>query len=224
MPETAQPTGAQPTGTSSTPVEGAQPTAVTPSVETKPTEPAKAAEGAKPTEPAKPVEAKPPETKTEPTKTEVTPPADAPLFKLPEDMQLAPETVTRFETMVKGKLKDGALQLTPQDLVDLYAGEAREAYKSWEQQIVAQDQAWKTESEKRFNKDQLAAAETGVGFLSSFDPQFRELTKGIANHPAFVNVMRVIGERLSEDTFQIEGARPPAPRRNAADVLYGKRN
>lgn len=226
----AQPTGATPSGTSSTPATGTapataqpaevKPTAAAPSAETRPTTETKPAdgvttEGVKPTEATKPAEAvKPVETT-----------AAAPLFTLPDDMKVSDGARTKFEAAIKGKMKDGALQLTPQDVVDLYAEQARDAFTAWQQQITTQDAAWKTESESRFSKAQLAAAETGVGFLSSFDPQFRDLTKGIANHPAFVNAMRVIGERLSEDTFEIEGARPAgAQRKSAADVLYGKRN
>lgn len=220
MPETAQPTGETPPGTSSTPEPGAaSPPAASaaPPSETKPTEPPKANP---PADPPK-ANAAP---KSDPAPKADPPPADAPLFTLPDDLQVAPEARSKFEAAIKGKLKDGRLELTAQDVVDLYAEQARDAYKQWETQVAQQDASWKAESEKRFSKEQLAAAETGVGFLSSFDPQFRDLTKGIANHPAFVNAMRVIGERLSEDTFEIEGARAPTPKKSAADVLYGKRN
>lgn len=212
MTDTAQPTtGTQPSGTSSTPDPGSPPVAAAPPIESKPADPPKVDPPADPPKADAALKADPP-------------PADAPLFQLPDDLKVAPEARSKFETAIKGKTKDGRLDLTPQDVVDLYAEQARDAYKQWETQVAQQDASWKAESEKRFSKEQLAAAETGVGFLSSFDPTFRDLTKGIANHPSFVNAMRVIGERLSEDTFEIEGSRAPTPKKSAADVLYGKRN
>lgn len=149
---------------------------------------------------------------------------DASVFKLPDDFNVRPEALTKFQTTIKGKTVDGKLQVSAQDIVDLYVDQARDAYQAWQTQVAAQDAAWKTESEARFTKQQLASAETGVGFLSSFEPAFRELVKGFSNHPSFVNAMRVIGERLSEDSFEIEATRPATPTRSAADRLYGSKN
>lgn len=139
-------------------------------------------------------------------------------------MKLAPEAVTKFEGAIKGKLADGKITLTAQELVDLYADQARDAATRWQAAQQAQSAEWETESKQRFTAQQLAAAETGVGFLSSFDPQFRELCASFKNHPTFVNAMRIVGERLSEDSFEIGGARPEPTRKQAKDVLYGKRN
>ena len=144
---------------------------------------------------------------------------------MPEDLKIAPEGVAKFESFVTGKKPvEGKFSVTAQELVDLYADQARDAYQNWQAQVVAQDKQWESESKQRFTPAQLAAAETGVGFLSSFEPAFRELSKGYRNHPAFVNAMRVIGERLSEDTFEIAGTAPTAARRAAKDVMYPKRN
>jgi hypothetical protein len=176
-----------------------------------------------PATPAEPVSAAPP---AEPPKVAPAEPPKAPepLFKLPDDLKVDAAAVSKFETVLKAKTIDGRLQLTPQDVVDMFAEQARDAHTLWQTQITTQDAAWKAESAQRFSKEQLALSETGVAFLRSFDPDFVELTKGIANHPTFVNAMRVIGERLSEDSLEIEGARPTPARRSAADVLYGKRN
>jgi len=140
-------------------------------------------------------------------------------------MKIAPAAVSKFEAALKPKLTaDGKALLSPQEVVDLFAAQARDANTLWQEQIVAQDKAWEEESKARFSETQLKAAETGVGFLSSFDPQFRDLAKQFKNHPAFVNAMRVVGERLSEDTFEIAGAAPAPAKRDRAQVMYGKRN
>lgn len=121
-------------------------------------------------------------------------------------------------------MKDGLVQLTPQEYADSFIEQARDSYAAWQAQVSTQDKAWETESKGRFTATQLASAETGVGFLSSFEPAFRELVKGFSNHPSFVNAMRVIGERLSEDTFEIQGTRPQLNGKAPKDVLYPKRN
>lgn len=166
---------------------------------------------------------KPAETDT--TATDKTATAPTPAFKLPEDLKLDPKSVEKFDGFLKARTPgaDGKFAVNAQEIVDLYADQARDAFTRWQAQIVAQDKAWETESKGRFSPAQLAAAETGVGFLSSFEPAFRELSKGFRNNPAFVNAMRVIGERLSEDTFEIGGASPTPAKRSAKDVLYPKR-
>ena len=60
------------------------------------------------------------------------------------------------------------------------------------------------------------------------DPGFREFAKRQLNDPVFVNFMREIGERLSEDEFE-RGSMPsvaprkgPMTRAEAGKALYGK--
>lgn len=225
------------TGTQSTPVTGdravttAAPAAAAPASTTTPANPAPAVTEPVKTEPAKtePVtdSAKADPAKTEPVKAEpikTDPVTESPLFTLPDDVKLADAARTKFETFVKGKLADGKITLSPQELVDAYLEQARDANQRWMADQVAQDKQWETESKQRFNETQLAAAETGVGWLSSFDPQFREVAKAFKNHPTFVNAMRLVGERLSEDTFEPVGTRVPSGRKSAKDVLYPKQS
>lgn len=213
---------AAPAGTSSTPATGetapvtepvSQPSAtVTPAA--APTSP----EATLP-EPSKSegtVTAKPPE--ADPAKT------DQPLFTVPEGVKLLPQAQTRFETFVKGKMADGKMTLTPQELFDHYLEHATEMNTVWQQRQQDLDTDNKAECQQRFTPAQLAAAETGVGFLSSFEPTFREVAKSFLNHPTFVNAMRIVGERLSEDTFETGGNRQQPAKRAPKDVLYGKRN
>jgi len=157
--------------------------------------------------------------------TQATAPAK-PAFTLPVDMTLSPEAVTKFTDFVTAKTPDaeGKFTLTAQELVDVYATQARDAQQRWHSHMATQDKTWEAESKARFTPAQLAASETGIGFLTSFEPAFRELAKSFLNHPSFVNAMRVVGERLSEDTFEISGAPPPQPQKRAAkDILYPKR-
>lgn len=158
--------------------------------------------------------------------TAESPQAPAPAaFTLPTDLKLAPEAISKFETFLKGKSPgtDGKFTMSAQELVDNYADQARVANQRWQAQLVEQDKTWAAESKVRFSAPQLAAAETGIGFLTSFEPAFRELAQSFRNHPSFVNAMRVVGERLSEDTFEIAGAPPTPARRSAKDILYPKR-
>lgn len=154
---------------------------------------------------------------TEPTATA------QPAFTLPTDMTLAPEAVEKFTGFIKAKAPgaDGKFALTAQELVDTYATLARDANTRWQTQVAAQDSAWAAESKARFTAPQLAAAETGVGFLTSYEPEFRALAQSYRNNPAFVNAMRVIGERLSEDTFEIAGAAAAPAKRSRKDLFYG---
>ena len=156
--------------------------------------------------------------------TPATAPA-TPTFTVPEDMKLAPEAVTKFTDFVKGKTPtaDGKVTLSPQEIVDLFADQARTAQQRWQTQLAAQDKAWEAESKARFSAPQLAAAETGIGFLTSYEPAFRELAKSYRNNPAFVNAMRIVGERLSEDTFEKGASNPTPPKRAPKDILYPKR-
>lgn len=221
MPDVSAQSGAAPSapttqpGTSSTPTAEPTPIPAT-STPTSVAAPATATETPKPdTSQASP----------EPKKDGVTPaPAPDPIFKLPDDMKIAPASLSKFEGALRPKLNAaGKVELSPQEVADLFIDQARDANTLWQQQVTAQDQAWEAESKTRFSETQLKAAETGVGFLSSFDPTFRDLAKQFKNHPAFVNAMRVVGERLSEDQFEIATA-PPAPaKRSPAEIMYGKR-
>ena len=224
-----------PGDTSSTPTAAAVAPSATAPTSTTPTQTAAPAATDTTPSPATPA---PATTDSTPATTAATadtaPKADAtqapapakPPFTLPEDMKLAPEAVTKFTDFVTAKSPDaeGKFSLTAQELVDVFASQARDASQRWQQRLVAQDKTWEAESKARFTPAQLAASETGIGFLTSFEPAFRELAKSFLNHPSFVNAMRVVGERLSEDTFEIDGTRPPSPTKRAAkDILYPKR-
>jgi hypothetical protein len=158
-------------------------------------------------------------------KTDPAPQAAAPVapaFTVPDDLKLAPTALDKFKGFLASKTPDaeGKITLTAQELVDVYADQARTAQQRWVSELTAQNKTWEAESKARFTPAQLAAAETGVGLLTSQEPAFRELAQSFRNHPAFVNAMRVIGERLSEDTFE-RGNGAPAPAKKALkDVLY----
>lgn len=158
-------------------------------------------------------------------KTETKAPAPEVAFTVPDDLKLAPEAIDKFKSFVSGKTPnaEGKITLTPQEIVDVFAEQSRGAYSRWQSQMTAQDKAWEAESKARFSAPQLKAAETGIGFLTSFEPSFRELAKGYRNNPSFVNAMRIVGERLSEDTFEVAGT-PPAVKRAAKDIMYPKPN
>lgn len=221
---------AAPTETSSTP------TAVAPAAVTPPT----STQTATPAAPAASSETTPSTATAQPAKTDstpVTPAATAdtapktdatqaaapakPTFKLPDDMKLAPEAVTKFTEFVEAKTPDseGKFTLTAQELVDVFADQARGASQRWQTQLAAQDKKWETESKSRFTAPQLAAAETGIGFLTSYEPSFRDLAKSYRNNPAFVNAMRVVGELLSEDTFLTGTAAPPTTQKSRAERM-----
>jgi hypothetical protein len=153
--------------------------------------------------------------------TQEAPPAQ-PLFTVPEDLKLAPEATTQFESFLKSKLTaDGKVLLTGQEVLDHYVTQARAANARWQQQITDQNAKNEAECRARFTPAQLAASETAVGFFSSFDPAFRDFAKGQLNNPVFVNAMRTVGERLSEDTFEIGGSAPPSPRGKSAAERMG---
>lgn len=144
-----------------------------------------------------------------------------PVFTLPADMKLAPEAVTKFTDFVAAKTPDaeGKFTLTAQELVDVFADQARGASQRWQTQLAAQDKKWEAESKTRFTAPQLAAAETGIGFLTSYEPAFRELAKSYRNNPSFVNAMRIVGERLSEDTFETGSVAPPTSQKTRAEKM-----
>lgn len=207
-------------GPSSTPATGDS--AVTAPVTTQPAAVAPTTTAAPETKSTEPVVADP--AKTDPSKPSADPVKDEPLFKVPDGVKLLPQAQTRFENFVKGKLTDGKLSLTPQEVLDHYLEHAQELNTIWQAQQADLNKANEAECKQRFTPAQLAAAETGVGYLSSFDPQFREVAQAFLNHPTFVNAMRLVGERLSEDSFEPGGGPRQAAKRAPKDVLYGKRN
>lgn len=217
-------------GTSSTPpaapASAATPAAVAalyPSTSPKtdpPAEPAKPADAPVVTEPPK-AEATPDEpVKAEPAKTD--PPAEPakaePLFTLPEDFKPPATAVTKFTTAISKAMVDGKLSLTPQQVVDMYVEQARDANAAWQAQIEQTDAANKAACQQRFSPQQLKAAESAVGWFSSFEPAFHDFSKRQLNDPVFVNAMRLIGESLQEDEFL--PASPPGPtKRSPAEIM-----
>ena len=176
---------------------------------TPPVEPAKAAEPQ--VEPAK---------AAEPAKEPVK---EVPLFTLPEDFKAPESMVTKFTEFAK-TLPDTKLA---QGVADLYVGMAREANSQWQKQIEDTNRANEAACKAAFSSEELAAAETAVGFFTSFNPGFRDFAKRQLNDPLFTLVMRYVGEQMSEDTI----GRPSAPskpvdnrplRERAAEKLYGK--
>lgn len=217
------PAAPAPDGTSSTPSAASAAATLYPSA--KPTEaPAAAATPATPVsataaEPAKPVEPAAPEVKpAEPA------PADAPLFVLPEDFKPPETMVAQFADSVKGKLIDGKLQMTPQEVADLYVAMARGANADWQKQVEDTNKANEVACKSRFSAEELTAAETAVGWFSSFEPAFRDFSKRQLNDPTFTNAMRIVGELLSEDEFPDRPATPaPAKKTPAQRMGYDKR-
>lgn len=174
--------------------------------------------------PADPAASAAPQTEAAPVVPAAEKPAEAPLFTIPDTVKLAPEVVSKHEAFLKSHIKDGKLELTGQDITDHFLGLASGANEQWQTQIKNTDATNKAECEKRFSPVQLGMAETAVGFFSSFDPGFRDLAKRQLNDPVFVNAMRIVGERLSEDTLEVSGGAPPPPaKRSAAERLYGKK-
>jgi hypothetical protein len=148
---------------------------------------------------------------------------------LPEGIKLADEVTSKFETFLKPRLgADGKVSLTPQEVADQFIEQAKDANARWVKQIEARNQENEALCKSRFTPAQLSQAETAVGWASSIDPSFREFAKNQLNDPTFVNFMREIGERLSEDEFE-RGSVPSAPQRRgpmsraeAGKALYGK--
>ncbi len=210
------------TGTSSTPPaspasDAVAPVAAAPTTDATPTTPAPDAATpsvSSPADPAAPQDAAP-----------TADPAPQALFTLPEDVKLAPEATSKFETFLKGKLgADGKVTLTSQEVVDQFLEQARDANARWQQQIQDTDKANEAACKSRFTPAQLSAAETALGFAASFDPTFRDFAKRQLNDPTFVNFMRIVGERLTEDTFEVAGTPPPSaqPRSRAERMGYAK--
>lgn len=151
-----------------------------------------------------------------------------PLFSLPEDVKLAPEATQKFEGFLRTKLVDGKVVMTSQEVADHFVDLAKDANTRWMKQMEDLNKSNEVACKTRFTPAQLSQAEAAVGFASSIDPGFREFAKRQLNDPVFVNFMREIGERLSEDEFE-RGSMPsvaprkgPMTRAEAGKALYGK--
>lgn len=114
-----------------------------------------------------------------------------------------------------------------QGVANLYVEMARDANAAWQKTVEDTDKANAAACKAQFAPEELAAAETAVGWFSSFDPKFREVAKRQLNDPVFTNAMRLVGELLSEDDLGKPEPAPPAAdkrplRERAAEKLYGK--
>ncbi len=155
-------------------------------------------------------------------------PSDQPLFTLPEGTTLAPELTQKFEGFLRTKLVDGKAVMTSQEVADHFLDLAKDANSRWMKQMEDLNASNETACKSRFTPAQLSQAEAAVGFASSIDPGFREFAKRQLNDPVFVNFMREIGERLSEDEFErgtipsLAPRKGPMTRAEAGKTLYGK--
>lgn len=136
--------------------------------------------------------------------------------------------VKKFTETVKGKLADGKVVMSPQDVANLLVDMARDGNTVWQQQIADLNKSNETACKARFSGEELAASETAVGFFSSYSPAFRDFAKRQLNDPEFVNAMRIVGELLSEDEIGAPSPPPPAKdnrplRERAADKLYPRK-
>ena len=168
-------------------------------------------------------------TTTEPAKVETPDPA---AFTLPEDLKFNPEAVSVLQTSLKGKIVDGKLNLSAQDVADLLTEQARSGMQRWEAQQAEQNRTGEAQSKQRFTPAQRAQAEAAIGFLTSRQlaaaeraglkdvTPFRDLAKGFMNHPDFVEVMRIVGDSLNEDTFERGGAVPTRGKKSLAERMY----
>jgi hypothetical protein len=179
-----------------------------------------------------PVEAKPPVTEaappvTQPAETpkpEAKPQPEVPLFTLPEGFKPPQSMVDEFTKTMKDAFVDGKLNLTPQQVVDLYHKGATQAAADWQKQIETTNSTNEAECRKQFTNEQLEAARSGVAFFKSFDPTFADWAKRQLNDPTFVRAMRVVGEALGEDVIEPAGPPAPAPRTAAQRMGYEKSN
>jgi hypothetical protein len=217
----AAPTTASTTSTTVTPpAEASTPVTAAPAVDTTKTTPTSEAPAPVIPEPvAAPV-----------VQQEAAPSTEAqPLFTLPEDVKLAPEATQKFESFLKPKLNaEGKVSLTSQEVADHFIEQAKDANVRWKKQIEDLDKSNEAACKTRFTPAQLSQAEAAVGFASSIDPNFREFAKRQLNDPTFVNFMREIGQRLSEDEFEtgsmpsVAARKGPMTRTEAGKVLYAK--
>lgn len=151
-------------------------------------------------------------------------PAPVPAFKLPDDLKVDKRGVEKFDAFIKAKAgADGKLSVTAQDVVDLYADQARDGFQRWQEQIAAKDAAWATESKKHFDARELSISQAAVAYSESQFPGFRDLAKTLLNHPGFVSLALMAGRQLNEDVIERGGQPPRAPGRAAKDILYPKK-
>lgn len=187
-------------GPSSTPAAAAPVTETAPAV--APVDPAaKLYPATKPAEPAKSVTepaATSPEVTTAEKPKEPAPTEPAPLYALPEGFAPPASTKAIFDKALEGA-KDGKVTLSPQQLVDLYHGMAKDANTVWQAQIAQIKTDNEAACKARFTAPQLAAHDTAVGWFASYDPAFRDYANNQLSDPRFVNAMRLIGEALQED-------------------------
>lgn len=214
------PTSAPASGPSSTPPAAPAAAAAAPSA---PATPAQTSGATAPTEPPK--TASDPQTGSEPPQPGETPkdpanpaPADTPLYTLPEDFTPPDAVRAKFDSAIKGAMVDGKLSMSPQQVSDLYVDLIRDANTVWQKQLKDLDAANLATCQKQFTPAQLSAAESAVGWASSYNPAFREFAQRQLNDPVFVGFMRLIGEALQEDEFipaappNGSGKRTPAQR------------
>lgn len=136
--------------------------------------------------------------------------------------------VSKLSDTLKGKMVDGKLQVSPQEVVDLYYGMATQANADWQAQTVKLNSENEAACKARFSVEELSAAESGVAFVESrIQPGFRDFTKRQLNDPTLTALMVFIGESLQEDGFEPAGRTPAsaAPDRRplmqrAQDKLY----
>lgn len=218
------------TGTSSTPPAGSPPAAAATVATTPPTQSATQATDASKSTP----EGKAPEAvKTDAGVQDATPKQkdaavavdSAPLFTLPDDFKVPDSARSKFEAAIKSVTVDGKLNVTPQQIVDWYVEQARDANADWQKSVETLNAQNEASCKTRFSAQQLAASETAVGWFKSMDPAFEDFAKRQLNDPVFVNAMRTVGELLSEDTFEPAGKVPvtsnrPRTRAEAAKLLY----
>lgn len=135
---------------------------------------------------------------------------------------MAPEALAKFEQFLKANTVDGKFTVSAQAIMDHYADQARDMLPRWQAQQAAVDASNKAACEARFSAPQLKQAESAVGFFASVDPSFRDWAKGQLNHPTFVNLMRYIGENISEDSFETGGSQkgsPPVSKKTRAQLM-----
>jgi hypothetical protein len=137
-------------------------------------------------------------------------PVDPTAFTLPDDFKVGDTAKAKFTEALKSGLKDGKLTLTGQQIVDLYVSQARDAQSAWQDQIKSLDAANLAACKKGFTAEEISAAETAVGWMTSrFDPSFRDdYAKRQLNDPRFVRLMSMIHDAyIAEDTFE-PGTKP----------------
>jgi len=203
----------------STAATGAQPLSSPLSTQAAPA-PAAAAPSAETASATKPNGAPP---STPPAAEAAAPPQPGPVdYNLPKVLKLPGEAKTQLDEFLKAHVVDGKLTISAQDLVDHYGAQAVAAKTRWDAEQAENQKTMRAESERLYSKEQLAAAKIGGEFFADHDPAFAEFVRPFENHPTFVNMMRVVGQSLAEDTFVGTAQARPAPvKRTPAEILYG---